>query len=106
MKRSTGLVLAVMFGAFVLNGCAMVASPLYGGLITHVKYGDTATMATDSSKEGKACAGSFLNLIAAGDATVAAAKAKGGITEVSTVDHSATSFLGIFAVWCTMVAGK
>jgi hypothetical protein len=72
----------------------------------NVKYGDVATTSTSASKEVKACAQSILGWVAQGDASVAAAKAAGGITEVSSVDHTAKNTLGIIGEWCTVVKGN
>ncbi|HEY8369373.1 MAG TPA: TRL domain-containing protein, partial [Thermodesulfobacteriota bacterium] len=49
---------------------------------------------------------SFFALIATGDASIAAAKANGGITEVSAVDHTARNILGIYGEFCTIVKGR
>ncbi len=89
-----------------LSGCQPVASPLMGWLYNDTKYGDTATTSTAATKEGKACATTILGAWATGDASIQAAKAAGGITEVSYVDHTAHSVLGIVAEWCTIVKGK
>ena len=97
---------AVIVGVAGISGCVAVATPAVGVLFTDVKYGDTATTSTSASKEGKACAQSILAMVATGDASIAAAKANGGITEVSFVDHTAHSILGIVGEWCTIVKGK
>jgi len=95
--------------AFGLSGCMIVDSPIKGVLGTEVIWGDIATgkagSATPTSKEGKACAESILGLLARGDASVRAAKENGGITEVTSVDHSARNFLNIVGEWCTIVKG-
>jgi hypothetical protein len=83
-----------------------VASPAVGLVYTEVKFGDTATTATSGAKTGKACATSILALVAQGDASIEAAKANGGISEVSFVDHSSKNILGIFGEFCTIVKGK
>ncbi len=89
-----------------LAGCQIVASPMAGGIYNETKYGDVATTATAASKEGKACGTSILGWVATGDASVAAAKAAGGISTVASVDHSAKNILGIFGEWCTIVKGS
>jgi hypothetical protein len=91
-----------------LSGCMIVESPIKGILGTEVIWGDVAGEAAtpNTMKEGKACAESILGLIARGDASVRAAKANGGITEVSSIDHSARNFLNIVGEWCTLVRGK
>ncbi len=92
-----------------LSGCMIVDSPIKGVLGTEVLWGDIATgkagSASPNSKEGKACAESILGLLARGDASVRAAKENGGITEVTSVDHSARNFLNIVGEWCTIVKG-
>ena len=92
--------------AFSLAACQIVATPAAGWVSTDVKYGDTATTATAATKEGKACAKSILGWVSSGDASVAAAKAAGGITTVSSVDHTASQILGIVGEWCTVVKGS
>jgi hypothetical protein len=96
----------ISLGLLSLTGCQPVASPLMGFFYNETKYGDTATTATGATKEGKACAQTIMGLVATGDASLAAAKAAGGITTVSTVDHSAKSVLGIVGDWCTIVKGQ
>jgi len=90
-----------------LNGCMIVDSPIKGVLGTEVIWGDVAGKTTNigTQKQGKACAESILGLLAHGDASVRAAKENGGITEVSSVDHSARNFLNIVGEWCTLVRG-
>ena len=105
----TFLVPGVMSLVVGLSGCMIVDSPIKGVLGTEVIWGDIATgkagSATPASKEGKACAESILGLLARGDASVRAAKENGGITEVTSVDHSARNFLNIVGEWCTIVKG-
>ncbi|MGD9765646.1 MAG: TRL-like family protein [Candidatus Binatia bacterium] len=91
-----------------LGGCMIVESPIKGMLGTEVVWGEVATSERESpaaTKEGKACAESILGLVARGDASVRAAKANGGIKEVTVVDHSARNFLNIVGEWCTIVRG-
>jgi len=105
MRHSLVLVV-IGVGLLSLTGCQPVASPLMGWIYNDTKYGDTATTSTNATKEGKACAQTILGAWATGDASIEAAKADGKITEVSYVDHSAKSILGIVATWCTIVKGK
>ena len=106
MFRLLVLCAAVAIGIAGLSGCQIVASPALGIIVTDVKYGDTATSATAASKEGKACVQSILGWVAQGDASIEAAKKAGGITEVSSVDHTAKNTLGVIGEWCTVVKGK
>jgi len=100
------------FGAMILvvglGGCMIVESPIRGVVGTEVIWGDVAgkPATPNTAKEGKACAESILGLIARGDASVRAAKENGGITEVTTIDHSARNFFGIVGEWCTLVRGN
>jgi hypothetical protein len=97
---------ALVLAAAGLSGCMSIATPAVGLIYTEVKYGDTATTATNSTKTGKACATAILMLVATGDASIDAAKANGGITEVSFVDHTAKNILGIYGEYCTIVKGR
>jgi len=99
------VLLGLVVLAFTANGCMIVATPVLGAFYTEAKYGDFATSET-GNKEGKACAQSILGLVATGDASVSAAKANGGITTVSVIDHTAKNILGILGDWCTVVRGK
>jgi hypothetical protein len=93
-------------GLLTLTGCQPVASPLMGVLYNETKFGWEATQNANVTKEGKACANTIMGLVATGDASISAAKAAGGITEVAHVDHSAKSILGVVAEFCTIVKGK
>ncbi|HVJ89374.1 MAG TPA: TRL-like family protein [Labilithrix sp.] len=53
-----------------------------------------------------ACASSILGVVATGDASLEAAKAAGGITQVAHVDHDNFSVLGVYAKTCTIVVGQ
>ena len=92
--------------AFSLAACQIVASPVVGTTFNETKYGNIATAETATTKEGKACATSILGWIAQGDASIVAAKANGGVTKVTSVDHYAKNILGIFGEWCTIVKGN
>ena len=92
--------------AFSLAACQIVASPMQGTTFNETRYGNIATAETSTTKEGKACGSSILGWVATGDASIAAAKANGGITKVTSVDHYAKSILGIYGEWCTIVKGN
>lgn len=89
-----------------LSGCAVAAAPTNGLLFTNVQGPINANEGTATSKEGKACANNILGLIASGDASIEAAKADGGISKITTVDHSSTSILGLYAQFCTVAYGE
>ena len=97
---------ALGLGVIMLTACQPVASPLMGVFFNDTKFGYLATTDTDASKEGKACAQSIMGLVAQGDASISAAKAAGGITQVSHIDYTAHSILGVVADFCTIVKGK
>ena len=96
----------ISVAALSLSACQIVSSPLAGTIFNETKYGNMATAETAATKEGKACASSVLGWVATGDASIAAAKANGGVTKVASVDHYAKNVLGIFGEWCTIVKGS
>jgi hypothetical protein len=57
-------------------------------------------------KVGEACSTGFVGLVSMGDASLAAAKKAGGITDVHTVDLRTFSILGVYVQGCTVVHGK
>ena len=97
---------AVLVGLMSVTGCMIVDTPVMGVLGSRVRWGEFAQGDDKAGqKEGKACMETLLGLLARGDASVRAAKANGGITEVSVVDHSARNFLNIVGEYCTIVRG-
>ncbi len=98
--------LAIAVALLISYGCAMVGTPLTGALYTGVKGPIDAEGSGEATKEGKACAKNILGIIAAGDASIDAAKQAGEIKEVLSVDYKATSILGLYASFCTIVKGR
>ena len=99
--------LGLCFAAiFLLSGCQPVAAPVMGIFSLDTQYAGSATDGPAPTKEGRACATSTLGLVASGDASIEAAKANGGITTITHVDHSAKNTLGITSEWCTIVRGN
>lgn len=94
---------AVIGGAALLASCA---APMAGGMLyTGVTTGTSASGGS-TAKMGKACNTSILGLVATGDASIAAAKAQGGISRVSTVDYQAKNILGLYGKYCVVVHGS
>jgi hypothetical protein len=92
----------------VVPGCAMATGgegSVTGFVYSGYKMGGVVGPGT-GTKTGQACATSILGWIATGDASIAAAKAAGGITQVAHVDHDITNVLGIYASSCTTVVGQ
>jgi len=86
-------------------GCASARSPLSGAFYTSTQSGVAATPQA-GPKWGEACASSILGIVATGDASIEAARRNGGITSIASVDEKASSILGIYATYCTIVRGK
>jgi hypothetical protein len=57
-------------------------------------------------KMGEACSTGFVSAVSIGDASIAAAKKAGGITDVHSVDLRTFSILGVYTQGCTVVHGK
>lgn len=91
----------------LVSGCAIVKSPVAGGIYTDAKSGlTTNTTANLGSKSGEACAMSVLGLVGLGDAGITAAARNGGIKQITHVDEHAMSILGIYGQFCTRVYGN
>lgn len=94
-------------GFMLCSGCAVVASPLNGSLYTSVMYpSHGANDAGPGPKKGEASASSILGIVATGDASIATAARNGGITKIHTADTKATSVLGFYASYTTVVTGE
>lgn len=97
--------IAALSSVALLGGCASGYTPVSTGLITNVKGPITATEHRGTSKTGTACASTIIGLVNSGDASIASAKANGGITQVSTVDFHTQGFYPFFGKTCTIVKG-
>ena len=102
MFKGVGLCLVTL----ILTACASARSPVNGGWYTDVKESVSATSNQAGNRVGEACASSILGLIATGDASTETARRAGGITMITSVDGYASSILGIFAKYCTIVRGR
>lgn len=96
---------AALGSLFVLSGCAVGTSPVGTGLITDVKGPITATE-LHGSKSGSACATTILGIVNKGDASIAAAKADGGITKLATADYHTKGVYPFVGKTCTNVTGN
>ncbi len=95
---------ALIGAATLLGGCA---SPVpVGGAFTDITLPVQATSAQGGSKVGTSQCTSILSLLATGDCSIEAAKANGGITEVTSVDWKANNILGIIGNYTTTVRGN
>ncbi len=96
----------------VLSGCQYMTppvkdTPVNGYIYSSVDWdGRVANPGISETKIGTACAKSYLGVVALGDASIAAAKEAGGITKVSSVDHTSTSYFVFYGKYCTVVRGE
>jgi hypothetical protein len=107
MKNSMVAVAAVL--ALQVGGCATYPyGVLYDATTTpHAMMrvnGDGANKG--GTKSGESCASGILSLVAWGDASVAAAKAAGGIKEVHSVEYHDTNYVFVYHVGCTVAHGE
>jgi hypothetical protein len=105
MPKRLSLASLALAATLALGGCMAALSPTFGVLFTDTKYSQDHA-ANPGPKTGRACAQSYLALIATGDASVSAAKAAGGINDVTDVTHEIKNYLGIYAEYCTVVRGR
>jgi hypothetical protein len=105
-RRRTLLVVALIAAIIVSLGTGCVQSPTGPGIIyMNVKGPLGPAGGTATPKVGKSCARVVLALFAWGDASIETAKRNGGITEVTTLDHTSFNLLG-FGSFCTVVHGS
>jgi hypothetical protein len=102
--RTSLIAVALVLFASLSLGCGGIASPAVGAIYMDV-YGPVQAGDKVGTKEGTACAKSILGLIGIGDASIKAAAAAGGITNIESVDHHST-YLVIAGEYCTIVRGS
>lgn len=99
------LIIISIFVTGLLNSCASYG-PL-GAIYTAGTTGLSANNDVKSLKTGRACMTSVIGVVAAGNASIVAAKADGGITKVATVDYNVTNvLLGLYGRYCTVITGE
>jgi len=112
MRTSRPLVLSSVCAAIAAGtiGCTVLGYPtgsIYTG--TKVPHGamrlEGAGAGKGSTARGEACATGILGMVAFGDASLAAAKKAGGITDVHSVEFGGLSILGIYTKGCTIAYG-
>ncbi|WP_279638507.1 TRL-like family protein [Leptospira congkakensis] len=59
-----------------------------------------------ATKEGIACAKSYLGLLALGDASVETSQKSGNIREITSIELETFNFFGIYAKLCTVTKGN
>jgi len=112
IKRLVGLVVGVSVMS-LLVGCAGImgvtgagaAGGIYTGVQTATPFGAPVGQTASTTKVGEASSTAII-FFAAGDSSVAAAMANGGITKIHHVDCKISSFLGLYARYTTVVYGE
>ena len=91
----------------LLSGCATPLSNTGVGLLyTDHHEGVMVTANQAGKKRGTACTENFAGLVTQGDASISAAMKNGAILNVSSVDHTYKSYLGLYGKMCTVVTGN
>jgi hypothetical protein len=99
----------LLVAPFLLGGCAMAPSPMWGFFYTDIKYPsyyDGADTLGPGAKTGTAVAQNYLGLCAIGDASIEAACKAGGISKIHTVDQHGWSIFIFYAKYTTIVTGS
>lgn len=105
MKRTIALV-AIAASSFVLNSCGIGAMPQPIGVVYANVADPVAATTSTGTRTGEATATSYLGIVAIGDSSIAAAKANGHISTVSSVDVKRENILGIISKYTTVVKGN
>ena len=100
---------AILFCVAYLTGCfAVTQTPALGVLYADVKAPVTVTSNAAGEKMLKAESPvkSYFGLIATGDASIATAAKRAGVTKIHHVDYHSTNMLGIVATYTVIVYGE
>lgn len=98
------LVLLMMFPIVFLQ-CASSGFGTQGMLYENQRISLMET-GTPATKEGFACAKSYLGLVALGNASMEEAQKQGNIREITSIELETYNFLGIYAKLCTVTKGN
>jgi len=109
MRKFIVSVAAACAVVVLMSGCAMlggVSGGSYAGIYTQTQ-GPVAlgSDAVGTEKVGTATSTAIV-CFATGDASIKAAMENGGITKIHHVDYKATSVLGVYAKYTTVVYGE
>ena len=98
----------VAAAAFMLSGCSYWPSAGNNGVFYTNVTRPIAVLNPEATtvRTGEACSTGILGLFASGNSSVNTAKAKAGITNISTVEERYTQYvLGAYSKYCTIVSG-
>ena len=99
--------LAPLFLAAALTGCATAMSPVTGTMYTNLSG---ALAATDNpekpTKIGRSSVRSILGVYAVGNASIEAAAKNAGITRIHHVDYETQTIMGVIADYTIVVYGN
>lgn len=98
-------ILSLVTFTFIVQNCASSGFGTQGLLYENQRISlmETGNLAT---KEGFACAKSYLGLISIGDASVEGAQKQGNLKEITSIELETYNFLGIYAKLCTVTKGN
>lgn len=94
----------VIAGALSMSSCATYQPQ--GAIYNDATMAVAANPGVQATKTGKACANSYVGLIATGDASVETAMKNAGITKVATMNQHTNNILGVYGEYCTVVTGQ
>ena len=99
---------ALVIASFLTGGCAMTGVSSTHGLALVTVYDDAGGLGspTKQQKRGEACSYNVFGIVAVGDSSIRAAKARGGIKTVSHFDKDLFNIFGMFGKACTVVYGN
>lgn len=93
---------------FLGSGCALTGVNSTHSLAFISVYEDSGGVGhpTKQQKRGEACSYNVMGIVAAGDSSIRAAKARGGVNVVSHFDKNVFNLFGMFGKACTIVYGS
>ncbi|HKE00223.1 MAG TPA: TRL-like family protein [Planctomycetota bacterium] len=97
--------LAAALALTLLTSCISVATPAAGWIYTDVKWPQSSTSNSASTKVGTGEAMSILGIVATGDASIETAAKKAGITKIHHVDMH-TMWILVYGKLTTTVYGE
>ncbi len=106
MRKMIIVVVMVAALAVLMSGCALVASPVAGGLFTDAQWPGAVSSNAGAAKSGSGDCMSILALIGLGDCSIQTIAHNAHITKIHHVDYHTFSVLGIFGKLTVTVYGE
>ncbi len=106
MRKIIIVLVMVVASALLMSGCALVATPVAGGIFTDVDWPGGVTSNGSAAKKGEGDCMSILGWVGLGDCSIQTIAKNAHITKIHHVDYHTFSCLFVFGKLTVSVYGE